>query len=78
MKQIVNFNREEDHPLLHAQRRLVRNALKPARQETIITTLEENRTNPKRSEDALIGTSLQARYQLIKPMSGSRIKMIQF
>ena len=48
MRQIVNFNREEDHPLLHAQRRLVRNALKPARQETIITTLEENRTNPKK------------------------------
>ena len=48
MRQILRINREEDHQLLHKQKGLVRNALKLASQETITTTLEENRTNPKR------------------------------
>ena len=41
MVRLLQFNREEDHQLLRKQKRL-------ARQETIVTSLEENRTNPKR------------------------------
>ena len=48
MSRIKLTNREEDHYLLKQQKRLVRNSLKMARQETIIATLEENRTDPKR------------------------------
>ena len=45
---LAKFNREEDQRLLRDQKRLVRNALKLARQETIVAGLEDNRTNPKR------------------------------
>ena len=48
MVRILKLNREEDHQLLRDQKRLVRNALKSARQETVVACLEENRTNPKR------------------------------
>ena len=48
MVRILKLNREEDHQLLQDQKRLVRNALKSARQETVVACLEENRTNPKR------------------------------
>ena len=48
MVEILRHNRGADHLLLRNQKRLVRNTLKRARQATIIATLEENRTNPKR------------------------------
>ena len=48
MTRIVKTNRDEDQQLLREQKRLVRSSLRSARQETITTSLEENRTNPKR------------------------------
>ena len=48
MARIIKTNREEDHQLLRDQKRLVRNSLRSARQDTITTALDENRTNPKR------------------------------
>ena len=48
LARILRTNMEEDHQLLRTQKRLVRNCLRLAWQETIITSLEENRTNPKR------------------------------
>ena len=48
MTRILKTNTEEDHRLLSEQKRLVRNSLRLARQETIVTSLEENRTNRKR------------------------------
>ena len=48
MVEVLRFNREVDHQLLREQKRMVRNSLKRARQATILATLEDNRTNPKR------------------------------
>ena len=48
MARIARTNNEEDHQLLRIQKRLVRNSLRIARQETVVTSLDENRTNPKR------------------------------
>ena len=48
MTRIVRTNTEADHQLLREQKRLVRNSLRIARQQTIVASLEENRTNPKR------------------------------
>ena len=48
MARITRTNREEDHQLLRDQKRLVRNSLRLARQDTIVTSLSENMTNPKR------------------------------
>ena len=48
MARILRTNNEGDHRLLRTQKRLVRNSLRIARQETIVTSLDENRTNPKR------------------------------
>ena len=48
MLRIVKENNAEDHQLLQSYKRLVRNSLRRARQDTIVTTLEENRVNPKR------------------------------
>ena len=48
MVRIVKEDREEDHQLLRVYKRLVRTSLRKARQEAIITSLEENRVNPKR------------------------------
>ena len=45
---ILKHNRKEDHLRLREQKRLVRNALRLARQETIIASLDENRANPQR------------------------------
>ena len=48
LMEIQRYNREADYDLLREQKRLVRNTLKRARQVSIMETLEENRTNPKR------------------------------
>ena len=48
MARIARTKNEEGHQLLHIQKRLVRNSLRIARQETIVTSLDKNRTNPKR------------------------------
>ena len=48
MARITRTNREEDYQLLRDQKRLVRNSLRLARQDTIVTSLSENMTNPKR------------------------------
>ena len=48
MARLLQFNREEDHQLLRKQKRLVPKFPRLARQETIVTSLEENITNPKR------------------------------
>ena len=48
MCRILESNNEADHQLLKEHKRLVRNSLRAARQDTIVASLEENRTNPKR------------------------------
>ena len=61
MARILRTNNEGDHRLLRTQKRLVRNSLRIARQETIVTSLDENRTNPKRFWRCLNKTSVYAK-----------------